>query len=58
MSEHEAINKTADMSEKMQQDAVDCATQALEKYDNEKVWQYTEVTCLDDWLVSWLFCWL
>ena len=30
------VIKIADMSEKMQQDAVDCATQALEKYNNEK----------------------
>ena len=28
--------KNADMSEEMQQDAVDCATQALEKYNIEK----------------------
>lgn len=29
--------KNADMSEDMQQDAVDCASQALEKYNIEKV---------------------
>lgn len=29
--------KNADMGEEMQQDAVDCATQALEKYNIEKV---------------------
>ncbi len=29
------------MSEEMQQDAVDCATQALEKYNIEKVSGYT-----------------
>lgn len=28
--------KNADMSEDMQQDAVDCATQAMEKYNIEK----------------------
>jgi len=30
------VIKNADMSEDMQQDAVDCATQALEKYNIEK----------------------
>lgn len=37
MSERKAVIKNADMSEEMQQDAVDCATQALEKYNIEKV---------------------
>nr|KAG5710756.1 hypothetical protein BaRGS_035158 [Batillaria attramentaria] len=32
MSERKAVIKNADMAEDMQQDAVDCATQALEKY--------------------------
>ncbi|CAM9108703.1 unnamed protein product, partial [Lampetra fluviatilis] len=36
MSERKAVIKNADMSEEMQQDAVDCATQALEKYNIEK----------------------
>lgn len=31
MAERKAIIKNADMSEDMQQDAVDCASQALEK---------------------------
>ncbi|MEQ2258841.1 hypothetical protein XENORESO_003085 [Xenotaenia resolanae] len=31
-----AVIKNADMSEDMQQDAVDCATQAMEKYNIEK----------------------
>ena len=31
MSERKAVIKNADMSEDMQQDAVDCASQALEK---------------------------
>lgn len=39
MSERKAVIKNADMSEDMQQDAVDCATQALEKYNIEKVCQ-------------------
>lgn len=39
MSERKAVIKNADMSEEMQQDAVDCATQALEKYNIEKVCQ-------------------
>ena len=36
MSDKKAVIKNADMSEEMQQDAVDCATQALEKYNIEK----------------------
>ncbi|XP_052806121.1 dynein light chain LC6, flagellar outer arm-like [Mya arenaria] len=36
MSERKAVIKNADMSEDMQQDAVDCATQALEKFNIEK----------------------
>jgi hypothetical protein len=31
-----AVIKNSDMSEEMQADAVDCATQALEKYNIEK----------------------
>ena len=34
--ERKAVIKNADMSEDMQQDAIDCATQALEKYNIEK----------------------
>lgn len=37
MSDRKAVIKNADMTEEMQQDAVDCATQALEKYNIEKV---------------------
>lgn len=37
MSDRKAVIKNADMSEEMQQDAVDYATQALEKYNIEKV---------------------
>jgi len=36
MFEREAKIKNADMAEEMQQDAVECATQALEKYNIEK----------------------
>ncbi len=39
MADRKAVIKNADMSEEMQQDAVDCATQALEKYNIEKVSQ-------------------
>lgn len=35
--DRKAVIKNADMSEEMQQEAVDCATQALEKYNIEKV---------------------
>lgn len=41
MSERKAVIKNADMGEEMQQDAVDCATQALEKYNIEKVILHT-----------------
>lgn len=37
MADRKAVIKNADMSEDMQQDAVDCASQALEKYNIEKV---------------------
>ena len=36
MSEKKAVIKNADMSDEMQQDAVDCAMQAMEKYNIEK----------------------
>lgn len=36
MSDRKAVIKNADMPEEMQQDAVDCATQAMEKYNIEK----------------------
>jgi len=36
MSEKKAVIKNADMSEDMQSDVVECATQALEKYNIEK----------------------
>lgn len=32
MSDRKAVIKNADMSEEMQQEAIDCATQALEKF--------------------------
>lgn len=32
MTDRKAVIKNADMSEDMQQDAIDCATQALEKF--------------------------
>ncbi len=36
MADRKAVIKNADMAEDMQQDAVDCATQALEKFNIEK----------------------
>ena len=36
MTDRKAVIKNADMAEDMQQDAVDCATTALEKYNIEK----------------------
>ena len=35
-SERKAVIKNADMSEQMQQAAIDCAFQAMEKYNIEK----------------------
>ena len=37
MADRKAVIKNADMSEEMQQDAVDCATQALEKKSDFQV---------------------
>lgn len=45
MTDRKAVIKNADMSEDMQQDAVDCATQAIEKYNIEKV-RFRRVTVL------------
>ena len=36
MTERKAVIKNADMSEDMQQDCIDCAIQAMEKYNIEK----------------------
>merc|ERR1712048_195734 len=36
MADRKAVIKNTDMAEDMQQDAIDCATQALEKYNIEK----------------------
>ena len=36
MADRKAVVKNADMSEDMQQDAIDIATQALEKFNIEK----------------------
>lgn len=47
MSDRKAVIKNADMGEEMQQDAVDCATQALEKYNIEKV----------SHIISFYCCW-
>lgn len=47
MSDRKAVIKNADMSEEMQQDSVDCATQALEKYNIEKVCLHTLFACID-----------
>lgn len=47
MSDRKAVIKNADMGEEMQQDAVDCATQALEKYNIEKVIKVTRQIHLD-----------
>lgn len=46
MADRKAVIKNADMSEDMQQDAVDCASQALEKYNIEKVRSEQITYCL------------
>ena len=53
MSDRKAVIKNADMSEDMQQDAVEVATSALEKYNIEKdvaayikkVWPFHDLSC-------------
>ena len=40
MADRKAVVKNADMSEEMQQDAIDCANQALEKFNIEKVFYF------------------
>ena len=42
MTERKAVIKNADMSEDTQQDAVDSASQALEKFNIEKVKYFVE----------------
>ena len=59
MSDRKAVVKNADMSEDMQQDAVDCATQALEKYNIEKdIAAYVKKVCSCGCacVVSWCEC--
>ena len=54
--QRKAVIKNADMSEDMQQEAVDCASQALSKYNIEKVSQRGGKTrqrpllCCGNWL--------
>lgn len=49
MSDRKAVIKNADMSEDMQQDAVDCATQAMEKYNIEKdIAAYIKKVCWEN----------
>eukprot|EP00438_Fugacium_kawagutii_P005838 Skav231068 [mRNA] locus=scaffold524:150478:150809:+ [translate_table: standard] len=42
----QAVIKNADMAEDMQQDAIDCATQALEKYNIETLGRQKGVAVL------------
>ena len=64
-----AVIKSADMSEDMQQDAVDCATQAMEKYNIEKdiaAYIKKEFDKVGGLMISWFlkkkncifFCWM
>ena len=50
MADRKAVIKNADMSEDMQQDAVDCASQALEKYNIEKVGKRNQHSEFDTFL--------
>lgn len=52
MSDRKAVIKNADMGEEMQQDAVDCATQALEKYNIEKVSNFNAIPSFRKSLLS------
>jgi dynein light chain LC8-type len=52
MSERIEVIIDSEMSHEMQQDAVDCAKQALEMYEQLSVCQYIEVTCLVGCLVG------
>uniref|UniRef100_A0A4W2BT30 Dynein light chain n=1 Tax=Bos indicus x Bos taurus TaxID=30522 RepID=A0A4W2BT30_BOBOX len=59
MSDRKAVIKNADMSEDMQQDAVDCATQAMEKYNIEKdiaayIKKVLRLTCADTSVLEFL----
>ena len=46
--QRKAVIKNVDMSEDMQQDAVDCASQALSKYNIEKVSEEGEAEYLPE----------
>ena len=55
-SERKAVIKNVDMSEDMQTDAVDCATQALEKYSIEKdIAAFIKKVCQNT-NYCWLIC--
>lgn len=57
MTDRKAVIKNADMSEDMQQDAVDCATQAMEKYNIEKdIAAFIKKVSLTPNLYFWLSC--
>lgn len=43
MTDRKAVVKNADMSEDMQQDAVDCATTAIDKFNIEKALRHSLV---------------
>lgn len=49
--QRKAVIKNADMSEQMQQDAVDCASQAMSKYNIEKV-RNTDTQIIGRWLLE------
>lgn len=53
MAERKAVIKNADMSEDMQQDAVDCASQALEKYNIEKVCNIHSILTIIVYIYPW-----
>jgi hypothetical protein len=54
MSEWKPVILHTEMPHEMQQDAVDCAKQALEKYEELVVSQDIEIMCLVCLLVGWL----
>lgn len=55
MGDKKAVIKNADMSDEMQQDAVDCAMQAMEKYNIEKdIAAYVKKVCCCCFKVKWV----
>merc|ERR1712189_136559 len=58
MSEKKAVIKNADMSEDMQNDATECAKQALDKYNIEKdIAAFIKKEFDKKYNPTWHYCW-